>query len=282
MTNATHTESDFSGAGGVRLFRQSWLPEGTPGGTLAIVHGYGEHSGRYQWVGERLAAAGYAVHAYDLRGYGRSDGPRALVRSFNEHLNDLDAFLKLLRAESGDATPFLLGHSMGGCVAALYAEVRQPALKGLVLSGPAVKLPGGLGLKVLTLVMRGVAKVRPSAAMRPLKAATVSRDPAVVASYESDPLVYRGGIPAGTLVAIGRAITRIQAGMESITMPLLLLHGTADELCEPEGSKQLDARAGSTDKTLKLYEGLAHEVLNEPEKEEVLGDLREWLDARRQ
>jgi alpha-beta hydrolase superfamily lysophospholipase len=231
-------------------------------------------------VGEQLAEAGYAVHAYDLRGHGQSEGPRVFVRSFNEHLNDLAEFLRLMRSESQDARPVLLGHSMGGCIAALYTVTRAPDLRGLVLSGPAVSLPSGVAMAALSNIVSLAARVRPTLPVRALKAASVSRDPDVIASYANDPLVYHGGMPAATLAAIGRAITRIERDGDRITQPLLVLHGTADELCDPEGSKRLYARATSTDKTLKLYEGLAHEVLNEPEKETVLADVRTWLEAR--
>jgi acylglycerol lipase len=279
MPPITHTESHFVRADGLSLYRQSWLPGTTPLATVAIVHGYAEHSGRYTWVGEQLAEAGYAVHAYDLRGHGQSEGPRVLVRSFNEHLNDLAEFLRLVRAESQGARPVLLGHSMGGCIAALYTVTREPDLRGLVLSGPAISLPSGVGMAVMSNVVRVIGRVRPSLPVRALKAASVSRDPAVVEAYATDPLVHHGGMPAGTLAAIGRAIARIDRDMERVTQPLLLIHGADDELCDPEGSRHLYERASSADKTLKLYDGLAHEVLNEPEKEQVLADVRAWLDA---
>ena len=278
---STSIESTFNGARGIKLFRRSWLPASpTPGRTIALVHGYAEHSGRYEWVGQQLSAAGYSVYAYDLRGHGRSEGERVRVRSFSQHLNDLAAFLRIVQAESGDEAPFLLGHSMGGGIGALYAATRAPQLRGLILSGPLVYQKGGVPLRILAKVIGLVARVRPGLGLMGLKAATVSRDAAVVAAYDTDPLVYRGKLPAISLVAMARAIAHIQERMEAITVPLLLLHGTADELCDPEGSRQLYATVSSTDKTLKLYEGLAHEVLNEPEKETVLADLRAWLEAR--
>ena len=278
-SEVTNTEGAFDGANGLRLYRQSWLPEGSPRAALIIVHGYAEHSERYTWVGTQLAEAGIAVHAYDLRGHGYSEGPRVLVKSFNEHLDDLSLFLEAVREESGDVPLFMLGHSMGGCIAALYAAVRQPEIAGLILSGPAVKMPGR-ALRVVGKVMGVVARVRPGLGVRTLSASAVSRDSEVVEKYELDPQVYRGKIPAATVAAMGRAIPRIDLDAHQIRMPVLFIHGTADELCDVAGSQHLYEHISSSDKTLKLYEGLYHEVLNEPEKETVLGDVRAWLEAR--
>ncbi len=278
-TTTTNTEGAFTGGDSLRLYRQSWLPDGAPRAAVAIVHGYAEHSERYTWVGTQLAQAGIAVHGYDLRGHGYSEGPRVLVKSFNEHLNDLAEFLDVVRAESPGIPLFLLGHSMGGCIAALYVAVRQPELAGLILSGPAVN-PPGRALRVVGKLISGIARVRPGLGVRTLSAAAVSRDPEVVEKYELDPQVYRGKIPAATVAAIGRAIDRIDLDAHNIRLPILFIHGTADELCDVAGSQRLFEQISSSDKTLKTYDGLFHEVLNEPEKEQVLGDVREWIEAR--
>jgi acylglycerol lipase len=270
--------SDFHGAGGTRLFRRSWLPDAAPRGVIVLVHGFGEHSERYAWVGEQLAGSGYAVHTYDLRGHGRSEGPRARVRSFREHLDDLDAFFVVVRGESGGEPPFLFGHSMGGLIAALYAAVRRPALRGLILSGPAVAEPGR-GAKLAARAVGVVAKAAPGLPAIKLRASSVSRDPAVVKAYEDDPLVHHGGIPAATLAAFPRAISRLHTDAANITMPLLIVHGTADELAPAAGAQALFDHVASHDRVLKLYDGLAHEVLNEPEKAMVMADIKGWLDA---
>ncbi len=273
-----HSAGEFSGAGGTGLYRRSWLPAGQPRAHVAVVHGYAEHSGRYEWVGEQLAGAGIAVHAYDLRGHGKSDGPRVLVGSFKEHLDDLEVFLGVVRDEAGGAPVYLLGHSMGGCIVALEACTRQPEVAGLILSGPAVAKQG-VALRLMGTMMAGVAKVRPGLGIRSLAAETVSRDPAVVAAYDSDPLVYRGKVPVGMVTAMSRAVARINRDAFDIRLPLLIVHGTADELCDIEGSRDFYAAVGSLDRTLKEYEGLAHEVLNEPEKATVLWDIRDWIEA---
>jgi alpha-beta hydrolase superfamily lysophospholipase len=246
---------------------------------VVIVHGYAEHSGRYEWVGARLAEAGFAAHAYDLRGHGRSDGPRATVRSFREHLGDLESLLAIVRDESGDRPLFLLGHSMGGCVVALEAAIRQPDVRGIILSGPAVgEMPRAMRLVLPILGL--IARARPGIGLRTLAAADVSRDPAVVEAYDHDPLVYRGRMPVGTVAAIGRSIRRIHRDAANIHQPILFLHGTNDALVDAQASQVLYERVSSPDRTLKLYEGLSHEVLNEPEREQVMADVLSWLEQR--
>jgi alpha-beta hydrolase superfamily lysophospholipase len=245
---------------------------------VAIVHGYAEHCGRYQHVAERLTAEGYAVHSFDLRGHGRSAGDRTLVHSFNEHLSDVKRFLAWVRERHAGTPVFLLGHSMGGMIATLYVIARQPELAGLILSGPALPAPAGSSAP-LQRAKAFLRRTKPGAP-RVLPAATISRDPEVVAAYESDPLVYRGPGRPESMQAGTRARQRIGRDMERISVPLMILHGTGDLLTSPAGSEALFARASAKDKTLKLYEDLYHEVFNEPEQDEVFDDLVEWLNER--
>lgn len=264
--------------GATSIFEQWWLPERDPRAVVALVHGYAEHSGRYDHVAAFLTARGYAVEALDLRGHGQSSGRRAFVHSFSEYLSDVACFLRAVRGRHPGKPVFLLGHSMGGGIAALFVIARRPDIAGLILSGPALRVratPAGLQLRAL----RVLAKVVPAYSRQPLPASAISRDPAVVEAYEHDPLVYRGGMRIGHGAASLRAMERIELDMEEIEVPLLVLHGTEDRLTSPEGSKELIERARSRDKTLKLYDGLYHEVFNEPEKETVLQDLADWLDA---
>jgi acylglycerol lipase len=276
--SVTNPEGTFTSKDGLRLPWQSWLPDGPAKAHLVLVHGYAEHSGRYTWVGEQLAAAGVAVHAYDLRGHGFSEGKPVFVRSFKEHLDDLDLLLARVRGEAGEAPVFLFGHSMGGLIVTLYCAIRHRELAGLITSGAAISAPEG-GLKLFGLIISLVTRLRPGAGVRALPASGVSRDPAVVEAYANDPQVYHGKMPASTIAALRRAIARVHLDMDTISLPLLVMHGSADALVTTKGSEALAARAISADKTLKVYEGLAHEILNEPEKEQVLADLRAWIEA---
>ncbi|MDE3095390.1 MAG: lysophospholipase [Chloroflexota bacterium] len=271
-------EGAFAAADGLRLFERRWLPDGEPRAALAIVHGYAEHGGRYAHVGEALVGRGYAVFACDLRGHGRSDGPRAFVRSFGAYLADLPVFLDRVRTAVPGRPLFLLGHSMGGTIVALAAVAAPPSVEGVLLSGAGLTLAGAP--PPLQAAMLALGRIAPRLPLRRLAAADVSRDPEVVRAYEEDPLVYRGRMRAGLIAAMIRAARRIGAGMEDVTLPLLIMHGTADALTEPAGSRELYARARSADRTLKLYEGLYHEILNEPERAQVIDDIARWLDAR--
>jgi alpha-beta hydrolase superfamily lysophospholipase len=269
-------EATFPTTGELTLFECVWLPDSPPRGTVVLVHGYAEHCGRYDHVAAYLTGRGYAVYALDLRGHGRSEGPRTLVRSFNEYLDDVDALLARVR-EHASAPLFLLGHSMGGCIVSLSAVTRRPAVAGIVLSGAVLQPPRGvqaLLLRVLALV----AKPFPRLGLTTLDSALVSRDPAEVAKYDADPLNYRGKVPLGTAIAMMRAVGMIRKRAPSITAPLLILHGSTDGLADPEGSHWLYEHAGSGDKMRKVYEGLYHEILNEPEKDLVMSDIAAWLD----
>jgi alpha-beta hydrolase superfamily lysophospholipase len=256
---------------GATLYAQWWLPDSPARAVVAIVHGYAEHSGRYAQTAADLVAKGYAVEALDLRGHGRSSGERVYVDSYEDYLNDVDVLLERVRTQHPGKKLFLLGHSMGGGVVSSYIINRKPKLDGVILSGAAMlarreEPPAGAP--------------PPPPRSGPLPADTISRDPAVVAAYENDPLVYRGAPPDRSGAAWADAYRAVQEGMAGITCPLLILHGTGDKLVPFRGSVQLNEVAASTDKTLKLYEGLYHEVLNEPERDQVIADIVAWLDAR--
>jgi acylglycerol lipase len=245
---------------------------------VAIAHGVSEHSGRYAHVGERLAAAGYAAYALDHRGHGRSEGRRAVVDRMAHVVEDLHTLIELARSSTPGRKIVLLGHSMGGAVALEYAFDRQDGLAGLILSGPAAALEAAS--PVTRALGRALSRLAPALGILEIDAAGVSRDPEVVSAYEQDPLVFHGKLPARTIAELAGAIEHFPERVGKLTLPLLVMHGTADRLTPPAGSKMVCERAGSSDKTLKLYDGLYHEILNEPEQEQVLSDLLEWLEAR--
>lgn len=271
------TSGTFESVDGHPMFEQHWLPDGAARADLIIVHGYAEHSGRYEHVGAWFAERGVAVHAYDLRGHGCSGGERAFVRSFDEHLDDLETFLR--GVGDPDRPRFLLGHSMGGGIVALYAAERDVDMHGVLLSGAVTQRPGGVA-GVIASVFVLVGRVVPKMKLSKLDAAAVSRDAQVVAKYDSDPLVYREKMYAGTLSAMMRAASRIRKRTNRIGGPLLIMHGTEDALVSAEASRSLYEVAGADDKTLKLYEGLFHEILNEPERREVMADMLGWMEER--
>lgn len=270
----------FDSSGGRHIYEQWWRPDvGEPRGVVAICHGFAEHSGRYSQVAAYLNGRGYVVEALDLRGHGRSDGVRVHVHSFNEYLNDLHRFLKNVRRRNPGLPVVLLGHSMGGGIAALYVITRQPGLAAVVLSGPAIgsdfiKLsrPHRAALKLMS--------VAPRLRLPSLPATAVSRDPEVVRVYQEDPLVFRRGATVAHTLAGIRALDRVALEMENFQLPLLIVHGTADLPVPIEGREEFHRRSHSSDKTLKLYESLYHEVLNEPERLDVLGNIAEWLNQR--
>lgn len=269
-------EGRFDGSGGLGIHWRAWLPAGDPRAVVLIAHGAAEHGGRYDWVGGELAARGHAVYAIDHRGHGRSDGPRALV-GFDDAVADLHALTALAAGRHPGAPVFLLGHSMGGAIAIAYAARHQRELAGLVLSAPLAAIDAGA---VSLAAARALARVAPRLPVHRIDGATVSRDPAVVAAYDADPLNHRGPLPARTVGEMARSVALLDERLPALRLPILTVYGTGDRLVPPAGSRRVDERAGSADKTLVAYDGLYHEVLNEPERERVLGDVAEWLEAR--
>lgn len=267
------------GQAGLTLATRRWTPYARPKATVALVHGIGEHSGRYAHVATHLMLHDFAVHAFDLRGHGRSEGePRAYVESFDEYISDLDHFLREVRRERGGPL-FLYGHSLGGGIAARYViEHGTEGLGGLILSSAALQIPPDLS-PILQKLAGVVSRFAPTLPTTKLDTSLLSHDPAVIRGYEEDPLVYSGGVRARVGYEILHNTTVIQQHPEAFTLPLYLFHGTADKITDPNGSRWLYEHAPTNDKTLNLYEGLLHETHNEPDRERVFDDLIAWLDA---
>ena len=274
----SHESGFLTGAGGRRIYWQSWTPALPPRAVVVIVHGASEHSDRYGHVAARLLDDGYGVFALDHRGHGRSDGPRALIDRLANAVSDLDQLVSRAREKHPGTPVFMLGHSMGGTVSLAYAIAHQDRLAGLILSGPLAALQAAPA--PLRLAGRLLSALAPTLPLISIDASLVSRDPAVVSAYISDPLVHHGKLPARTVAELAAAIDSFPARVASITIPTLILYGTADGLCPPAGSVMLSERIGAADRTIKAYDGLYHEILNEPEQDAVLADLGAWLDAR--
>jgi acylglycerol lipase len=271
-------EGSFRGTRARRLAWQSWSPAGDQPykGVVTIAHGYGEHVGRYHHVAARLNEAGYAVYGLDHQGHGRSAGKRGRI-SLAAAVADLDQLIVTVsRARHPELPQFLLGHSMGGLIALRYAIAHQQRLAGLVVSAPLAAVEGGAALHSFGRIL---GRLLPGAPVSRVDPRLVSRDHAVVKDYEADPLNHHGPIPAGVAREFIVATATLAAGVRRITLPTLLMWGTADRLCPPAGSELVAANIGSEDLTVKRYAGLFHEILNEPEREQVLDDLVGWLDA---
>ncbi|WP_219413365.1 alpha/beta hydrolase [Pseudonocardia nigra] len=274
-----HVEGRLAGARDVELFWQGRLPAGEPAGVLLVCHGLGEHSGRYGNVVDALAPAGWAVYGVDHRGHGRSGGRRAHLDRYADWLDDFDAFRRLVAARHPGLPVFLLGHSMGGQIALAYALDHQDDLRGLALSAPA--LASNAVPKATVPVLRGLAKLAPTLRPAGIDSTKISKDPAVVAAYRSDPLVHHGHPTLGLSAALLAQFDVLPERARTLRLPVLVQHGTADELTDPAGTRLLEQTVGSPDRTVLWYEGLWHEIYNEPERERPLADLREWLAAHR-
>jgi alpha-beta hydrolase superfamily lysophospholipase len=268
-------EGAFEGAGGLRIWWRSWRPDRAPDALVVIAHGGGEHSGRYVHVAQRLTDAGFAVHALDHRGHGRSGGTRGLVDRFDHVVADLGAFVERAREAEPGVPAFLLGHSMGGAISLRYAIDHQDRLDGLLLSGPVALIETAGPLT--RAAARILSPVVPKLGVYEVDVEGISRDPAVVDAYVNDPLVFHGKLPVRTVAELTSAVGRFPDAVGGLRLPLLVFHGAADEIASPNGARMVAERAGSDDVTLRLYDGLCHEVLNEPEKDAVMDDVIAWL-----
>ena len=259
------------------IFGQAWLPEQAARAIVVISHGLGEHGGRYAGLASRLVDKGYAVYAIDHRGHGRSSGPRANIERFGYLVADLGAFVGRARGEHPDVSVVLLGHSMGGAVALACALEIQDDLRALVLSAPA--LAAGEALPAFKLWMvKLLSSLSPNTGALKLPPTAVSRDPEVVRSYESDPLVFHGAVPARTLAELLQAMQRLQQTAHELRIPVLVQHGTADSLVPLAAVYPIYQHLGvAQSRSVQVYEGLYHEVYNEPERDRVIGDLEAWL-----
>lgn len=273
-----HTnDSTITTYDGLTLHCRAWTPDAPPKGVIMLLHGLGEHLGRYEHVAAALVDAGYAVHAVDHRGHGRSEGKRAYVKSYDEFMRDIAQFRGVVEAAHQGVPFVILGHSMGGNLAMGHVLDHPAGVAGLVLSGPALKIGDDFS-PVQLKIFRTIAKVAPGFRPQGLSADAISRDPAVVEAYRNDPLVFTGKISAGLGAALFDAMEQFPARYASLKMPILIVHGTEDQLADIAGSRALEAAAVNAEVTSHYYTGLYHEVFNEPEQQQVLADVITWLD----
>jgi alpha-beta hydrolase superfamily lysophospholipase len=277
MSAITNHEGRFAAHGGPELYYQSWTPQEAPTrGVVVIVHGVGEHSSAYRNVVERLAPAGFTLYGFDLRGHGRSPGQRAFINSWDDYRQDLRAFMRFVQAQQPSQPLFLLGHSMGGIIVLDYTLRYPEDLRGVIAIAPAI---GQIGISpVLMTIARFLSRVRPTFSMKSgLDAAAISRDPQVVAAYKADPLVHDVGT-ARLAAEVERTVAWIQAHAADLRVPLLIQHGQADRIAQPDGSRRFIDNVTEPDKELHEYPGAFHQVHNDLGHEAAIADLLAWLE----
>ena len=263
---------------GSKIFYRSSVPE-NPIASVIILHGYAEHSGRYLHVMEYFANRGFAVFAPDERGHGKTARTLGDVEDFRLVLEDVD----MLVTQAGEKFPtrpvFMLGHSMGGLLAVLYSERYGNKLRGLILSGAALVLPDNVS-SFLKKMASFLAKIAPKLQVQSFDSSGISRDPEVIRKKDSDPLYYKGKTMARTGNEILKGVESAIDRLKDITISLLILHGGADPIISPKASEMIFNAVSSEDKTLKIFDGLYHEIMNEPEKDQVLEFIGDWIEKR--
>ena len=270
-------ESTFEGAGGLKIFTRSWQPEAQTRGVVVIVHGFNSHSGQYLWVGEQFAAKGVAASALDLRGRGRSEGERYYVEKIEDYTDDVATLVRTAKSENPGLPVFLLGHSAGGVVSCIYTLDHQSEIDGLICESFAYDLPAP---DIVLSFLKGLSYITKHTHVFTLHNEIFSRDPLVVESMNNDPLIHGESQPVQTAKVLIDAAGRLNEEFGLIKLPVLILHGTEDKATNPSGSQFFYDHNGSTDKTLKLYQGHYHDLLNDLDKEVVMADITNWIGAR--
>jgi len=273
-----HTEFKFKTFDGLQLFGQSWQPEDQSRAVVCLIHGLGEHSGRYGHVADSLTQAGYTLISFDLRGHGKSEGPRGHTPYYEALMRDISSLLEVANKQFSQLPSFLYGHSLGGNLVLNYVLRRQPQFKGVIVSGPWLRLAFEPPVFKVTFgkVMN---KIWPSFSQSSgLDTKALSHDSEVVHAYENDPLVH-DHVSARMFIGIYQSGQCALEHASEFPLPLLLMHGGADSITSSKASREF---AGKIKKncTLKIWNGLYHEIHNEPGKEEVFKFLIGWLDKK--
>jgi alpha-beta hydrolase superfamily lysophospholipase len=273
-----HHEGYFKSVRDTNIYYQYWLPEDEPKAILLVAHGIAEHSGRYMNVVNYFVPSGYAVYGIDHIGHGKSDGKRVCVERFQDYTKTLKKYFDMIRGWQTIKPIFLVGHSMGGLISSAYLLEHQDEFTGAVLSGPGTKVPDNISNAVI-LAGKILSVVMPKAGIIQLDAEGICRDPSVVEAYVNDPLVYTGKITARLGAEMLKTIQHVIGSAINIRLPIMIVQGGSDKLVDPSGAQLLYDAVSSEDKTIKIYDGLYHEVFNEPEHGQVLDDVKVWLDS---
>ncbi|HTL34701.1 MAG TPA: lysophospholipase [Kofleriaceae bacterium] len=270
------TTETITAPDGTQLLARHWAAQGDTRGAFVIMHGLKDYSARYADLASQLAAAGYSVYAFDLRGHGRSSGPRVAPDDWTDYVSDLDRFLTTVEQREPGKPVFLFGHSMGGAIAARAAEIHQPQIAGLILSGPALAIDAP---PLLIAATRMSGFLMPKFPALKLNDDDFSSVPGSGAAMAKDPFVSDPPAPARTAAGLIDGMRAIWADADKLTMPVLAMHGSADKLTAPSGSRALIERIPSRDKTVRIYPGFFHDLLHEPKHAEVEADILRWVDA---
>ncbi len=276
MQAQADADGTFVGAHGLLLFRRAWRPPAPPRAVLINLHGLGDHSGLYGALVDRMVANGLAVHAFDLRGNGRSPGRRGHVDAWGDYREDLRCFVELVRREEPGRSLFLLGNSLGGLIVIEYALHYPEGLRGVIAAGPPL---GRLSVPPVLLALgRVMSRIWPSFSLETgMDLSGLARDPAVVAELLADPLFHRLG-SARLSTEVQAAIALVQSRAAEFPLPLLVLHGSKDGMVSPEGSRAFVARVAHPDKRLIEYPEGRHVLFADTDREQVLGDLERWIE----
>ncbi len=270
-----HKTGIFTGHGGMQLFHQSWIPEKGMKALAVIVHGGGDHSGRFGNVVEAFLPAGIGIAMPDLRGHGKSPGKRGHINAWDEYRQDLEHFLEVVRPGYAGVPQFLFGHSMGAVIVLDFCIRRQPAFDGIVCTSPAI---GKLGIPpVMFRLARLLDRVWPSLVLpNGLVVPDLSRDEAFIAKTKSDPLYHTRSTPRFGMEML-RTVEFIHEKAHTIGLPLYLIHGRDDRIAAIEGSQKLADSLSKGRITYREYEGGYHELFNDLDKEIVLQDMVNWM-----
>ncbi len=273
-----HQESTFKGSEGLALYYQAWLPDTPAIGVLVIVHGHGEHSGRYPHVVDHLVPQGFAVYALDHRGHGRSPGQRGYVNNMADFRGDVAALVQLAAAAQPNIPLFVMGHSLGGLIILDYVLHQPEGLRGVIVSAPAV---GSVGVSpILLQVSRVLSRVWPTFSLETgLDVKGISRDPQEVQAYQNDPLVHGKGTARLATEVMDTAVY-CQENAHTLQLPLLMIHGAADIITSPADSRRFFDNVSGSDKTYIAYDGGFHESHNDIHYQQVVADISAWLMAR--
>lgn len=272
-----YSQGFFKGIGGLKLYYQSWQPSSKARAVLVLLHGLGSHSGRFSNIVQYLVPSGYTVYALDLRGHGRSLGQRGHINSWTEFRTDLDIFLKLIRSQQPTDLPyFVLGHSLGGMIALDHALRLPDTIQGVITIAPAFGLNGVSSTKIF--LAHALSRILPRFTLKVgIDLEAISRDRNVLNSCVQDPLVHsRGSARFG--VELFNAIDWVEAQAPHLQVPILILHGGEDSVALPEGSRAFFKRLTLQDKERQEYPGSRHAPHNDINYEELLIDLKHWLN----